>query len=72
MQSCVFLNHVKRKEKMTNKFLLRGATKELMRSDLKWMQSLKPQIDFHCPTLQTFFVKEKTIAWICNGIATGR
>ena len=66
MQSCVFFNIMASKDvrEKLNKLLLRGATKEEMTSDLKWMQSMKSWIDFHCPTLQTFFVKGETIAWI--------
>ena len=48
--------HVRDKLKQ---LLERGSNKDNFEEDIRWLQSTSAWINFHCPTLQTFTVKEE-------------
>ena len=44
--------------------LQRGLNKDRFEEDLVWLDSFRSWINFHCPTLQTYLIKGKSLAWV--------
>jgi hypothetical protein len=44
--------------------LNKRATASHFGEDIKWLATVKSWINFHCPTLQSYLVKGKSIAWL--------
>ena len=52
------------KVKLREYLIKRNSSNEDFSRELQWLESVKAWIHFHCPILQLFLVKGKTVAWL--------